>query len=341
MNPPNNLRDSDCAGFYHWPPLWIGTPPVEQRADLTPTLMNAEAFSGDLACGVRLKVSKQALFIFDFADWEPASGALAKDPLHHNWEKRVFARMRFMNLFLACFYTSMYRVQEMSSEKLYIDYTTYLAARSFALNPRQMECDSRQSSVIRDAEEFHMKVRPFRKTVPENILQTAVDMTNTAIAKKFDDTTTLADLLLHAFFLHESGKYEASHITAWTIAEKCLNELWKTYLCELNKQHTASGTEGRFMNSARKAKLTGRDFTASIISEGLSLSGILPFDKYELTSRVRKKRNDWLHDLGAIDGLDAAEAIGLAQFMLRKTGVFDVEIPFYPIGTIPIAWLSQ
>jgi hypothetical protein len=340
MNPPNDLRDSDCAGFYHWPPLWIGTPPVEQGADLTPNVINAETFSGDLVCGVRLKVSKQALFIFDFADWKPASGALAKDPLH-NWEERVFARMRFMNFFLACFYTSILRIQRTTSEKLYIDYTTYLAAKSFALNPSHMQCDSRQSSAIRDAEEYHTKFGHICKTVPENVLRTVIDMTNTATAKNFDDTTTLADLLLHAFFLHESGKYEASHITAWTIAEKCLNDLWKTYLCELNKQHTASGTEGRFINSDRKDKLTGRDFTASIISESLSLSGILPFEQYKLTSSVRKKRNDWLHDLDAIDRADAAEAIGLAQFMLRKTGVFDVEMPFHVIGSIPIAWLSE
>jgi hypothetical protein len=95
MNTSNNLRDSDCAGFYHWPPLWIGTPPVKQGADLTPALMNAEVFSSNLACGVRLKVSKQGLFVFDFAQWEPGSAALVQSPLA-NWEERVFARMRFM-----------------------------------------------------------------------------------------------------------------------------------------------------------------------------------------------------------------------------------------------------
>ncbi len=336
MNPPNNLSDSDCAGFYHWPPLWIGTPPAEQAADVMTTLINAEAFSDDLACGVRLKVSKQALFIFDFADWEAASGALAKGPLH-NWEDRVFARMRFMNLFLACFYTSWYRAQKMRGEKLYIDYTTYIAARSFALNPSEVQCDYRQSSVIQDAIELHKKFGHIWQIVPENILQTSIDMTNAAMAKNFDDTITLADLLLHAFSLHESGKFEASQIIAWTIAEKCLNDLWNTYLYELNENHTASGTEGRFINSARKDKLTGRDFTASIISEVLSLSGILPFEMYELTSRVRKKRNDWLHHLGAIGRPDATEALSLAQIMLRKTGVFDVEIPFQVIGAVPIA----
>lgn len=339
MNTSNNLHDSDCAGFYYWPPLWIGTPPVEQGADLTPALMNAEVFSSNLACGVRLKVSKQSLFVFDFAQWEPGSAALAKDPLD-NWEERVFARMRFMNLFLACFYTSMLRIQKRTSPKLFIDYTTYVAARSFALNPWHVQCDLRQSSVIRDAEEWHRKRNPFCMTVPENVLQAAVDMTDAGIAKDFRDVATLAELLLHSFCLHESGKYAASHITAWTIAERCLDELWKTHLRELDNQHTAPGA-AKLINSKREQKLTGRDFTVSIISEFLSLSGILPFDKYELASRVRTTRNDWLHKLRAIDRTDAGEAIVLAQFLLREPGVFDVEIPFHVIETMPIAWVSE
>lgn len=340
MNTSNNLRDSDCAGFYHWPPLWIGTLPVEQGADLTPAVMNAEVFSGNFACGVRLKVSKQGLFVFDFASWAPGSAALAQSPLD-NWEARVSARMRFMNLFLACFYTAIHRMQQTTSPKLFIDHMTYVAARSFALNPWHVQCDSRQWSVIRNAEEWHLKWKPFCMTVSKNVLRAAVDMSDTAIAQDFRDVATLAELLLHAFYLHESGKYEASHITAWTIAERCLHELWKTYLHERDAQHTTPGSDEKFINSERKQKLTGRDFTASIISEFLSLSGILPFDKYKLASRVRQTRNDWLHKLHTIEREDAAEAIVLAQFMLRETGVFNVEIPFHVIGRIPISWVSE
>lgn len=340
MNTLNDLCDSDCAGFYHWPPLWIGTPPVEEGAELSSALMNAEVFSSNLACGVRLKVSKQAFFVFDFAQWRAGSAALAKDPLD-NWEERVFARMRFMNLFLACFYTSMRRIQKTTSFKMFIDYTTYVAARSFALNPWQVQCDSRQSSIIRNAEEWHLKFKPTCMTVPENIIEAAVDMTNAAIAKDFRDVAILAELLLHSFCLRESGKYEASHISAWTITERCLNELWNTHLRELNNKHTSPGSEEKFINSERKQKLTGRDFTASIISEFLSLAGMLPFDKYKLVSRVRKTRNEWLHKLHVIERADAAEAIVLSQSMLRTAGVFDVEIPFNVIGTIPIAFVSE
>ncbi|HUW83634.1 MAG TPA: hypothetical protein VMZ31_12650 [Phycisphaerae bacterium] len=340
MHARSNLSESDCAGFYHWPPLWIGAPPVEQGGDFTPAVMNAEVFSATLQCGVSLKVSRQGLFVFDFAQWGPGSSALANNPLD-NWEERVFTRMRVMNLFLACFYTSVHRIQKSTSGKLFIDYTTYIAARSFALDPRHVECDLRTRSVIKDAEAWHRRFKPVCTTVPGKVLHAAAEMTDAAIAQGFPGVAVLAELLLHAFYLHESGKYEGSHITAWTIAERCLRELWKTHLGQLDSQYTGADSEEKFINSERKQKLTGGDFTASVISEKLSLAGVLPCDRYKLVSQVRKTRNAWLHDLHAIGREDAGKAIVLAQFMLRETGVLDVDILFPVFGTMPIAWVGD
>jgi hypothetical protein len=204
-----------------------------------------------------------------------------------------------------------------------------------------MGYNPRQSPVIRDAKERNFMSEPIFATVSKIALQGAVEMSDAAIKRDFHDVVTLAELLLHAFYLHESGKYEASHITAWTIAERCLHELWKTHLCELDNQHTIAGSEENFINSERKQRLTGNNFTASIISEFLSLSDILPFDRYQLTLRVRQTRNNWLHKLDTIGRKDAAEAIVLAQFLLRETGVFNVEIPFNAIDRIPIEWVSE
>jgi hypothetical protein len=337
MDTPDLPRDSDCAGFYLWPPIWVGTPPVEHGAELTPAILNAEVFAGDFACGVRLKVSKQGLFVFDFAQWEPGSAMLAKHPLK-DWEERVFARMRFMNLFLTCFYTSQYRIQRWTSEKIFIDYMTYIAARTFELNPGHIVCDMRQAYVIRAAEEEHVKFKPVFNTISEDVLKTAMEMTDIAIAK---DAATIAELLLHSFYLHQSGKYEASHITAWTIVERCLNAQWLTHLHDLDNKHAATGAENKFISKTRADKLTNHDFTASIISEILSLFGILPFDKYNLVSSARVKRNKWVHNLDTIGRSDAAKVIMLAQFMLRDTGIFDVEISFNQLEGIPIAWVTE
>ena len=112
-------------------------------------------------------------------------------------------------------------------------------------------------------------------------------------------------------------------------------------MSELDDQHSTAESQEKFINADRRAKLKGRDFTASIISEYLSLSGILPFEQYKLSCDVRQTRNYWLHELHAIDGTDAAKAIGLAQFMLCSAKVLDVSIPFHVIGTVPVAWVSE
>jgi hypothetical protein len=202
-------------------------------------------------------------------------------------------------------------------------------------------CDCRQWAVIQYAEEQHLKFTDASMSVPESVVRAAAEMTDRTMTKDFRDPATVAELLLHSVYLYESGKYEASHVAAWTIAEKCLHERWETHLRELNSQHTVPGSEEKFINSERKQKLTGRDFTASLILEALSLFGLLPFDKYKLASRVRQARNDWLHKLHTIDRMDAAEAILLAGSMLRDIRVLDVEIPFHLVTSIPIAFVSD
>lgn len=339
MNATSNIHDSDCAGFYYWPPMWIGAPPVETASELSAALMNAVAFSGELSCGIRLKASKQALFVFDFGRWVPGSASLSKAP-HHNWEERVFARMRFMNLFLACFYTAILRSAKRTTEKMFIDYSTYAAARSFTTDLGQLQCDMRTHYVIEAAQEWHAKYKDICDVVSEIIVGDAFALTEAAFSKD-QDTSILAELLLHSFYLYDSGKYEASHIAAWTIAERCLHQRWETQLRALDAQHSTAGPEGKFINSERKQKLTGRDFTASIISEYLSLSGIISLERYKQISSVRQTRNEWLHKLRTIDRADAAKAIGVAQSLLRETGIIELEIPFNGIGVVHIAYVAE
>ena len=340
MNAPSEVQDSDCGGFYHWPPVWIGSPPTESGAQLTVEKVHEEVFAHTLACRVRFRVSKAGLFVFDFAQWAEGSAELAGGSFD-NWQDRVFARMRFLNLFLACFYTSLYRLYKTATAKLFIDYTTYIAVHGFDLNAGGLQCDLRNSAMIRAADEYHHIFKPTCTKVPPDVVQSAADMTDKAMADEARDTATLAELLLHSFHLHESGKYEASHIAAWTIVERCLNDKWQTHLQSLNSRRSPDGSAERFISSNRRQKLTGRDFTASIISEFLSLSDLLSFENYKVTCRVRQARNDWLHRLHAIGPREVGEAIRLAQLLLRDTELLDVGIPFEIIEDVPIALVPR
>ncbi len=332
-----SLRDSNCAGFYHWPPIWIGdsAETIEAAHSVDP---NAVVTTHTLSCGVVAKISIKGVFAFDFTHWPPGASQTTG-----NWEVAVLARMRFMNLVLACLYSTVFRDNRKTLQKMFIDLGTYTFARDFDVHPFHLGCDMRQAAVIQENEHQHSKVRPWQDVLTLEILHKSISLAEGALQEEGNDAATLAELLLHAFHLNDSGKYEASHISAWTVAERCINHIWLSRLDDKEREYSNSSAESqeKFINAIRRQKLTGRDFTASVVSEVLSLEGLLPFEQYKLATRVRQTRNEWLHKLRPITNQDSAAAIQLARFLLRRSNILDVDIPFCVIGSVPIALVSK
>jgi hypothetical protein len=323
---------SNFAGFYHWPPIWLTS--GEEAAVASDGQNGSELLRMSLTCGVKLRVSTTGVFVFDFSGWSPGAAATSAE-----WQDAVIARMRFMNLLLACFYSEVFRKSRRTMEKMFIDYGTYAFARTLDLNPFHFGCDSRQACVIQHNENEHSSRRPWHYVISQESLKAALDLTDSALNDESNDAATLAELILHAFHLHDSGKYEASLVSAWTVAERCLNQIWSSHLDDAERKHTAElgGSDRKFINADRRTKLTGRDFTTSIVSEVLSLNGLLSFEQYKLTCDVRQTRNAWLHKCHAIGRSDSGAAINLARLMLQRANILDIDIPFHVIGSVPIA----
>jgi hypothetical protein len=201
----------------------------------------------------------------------------------------------------------------------------------------------RQAAVIQVNEHEHSRVRPWHCVLAIEIVDKSISMAEAALREEGNDAATLAELLLHAFHLNDSGKFEASHISAWTVAERCINHIWLSHLGDKDRDYSSSLGESqeKFINAERRQTLTGRDFSASVVSEVLSLEGLLPFEQYKLATRVRKTRNNWLHELQPITDQDSAAAIQLARFLLGHSNILDVDIPFCILGSVPIALVSE
>lgn len=75
---------------------------------------------------------------------------------------------------------------------------------------------------------------------------------------------------------------------AWSIIEAALFREWKDYLDKCKQ----SGID---ISAKRTDKLTGRDFTASVVQETLNLAGVLTNNDYAEIDEVRKARNNWIH----------------------------------------------
>lgn len=329
------IHDSNIAGFYHWPPIWIGEDISDIEVKYT-TDADTEIYSESMICGIKVKVSIKGVFVFDFSGWLPGIVTALE-----NWESPILSRMQFMNLLLACFYSAVNNAQKLALDKMFIDYSTYAFTSNFSLAPYQLDCDCRQAAVIKENEKRHKDFMCVHPVISLNALSETIRLTDEALSRDAKDATVLGELLLQAFQLHDTGRYEASHISAWTIIERCMNIIWSSYLDDAENQNTVDkGKSGKkFINSDRRVKLTGRDFTMSIVSEILSLNGLLPYTQYELSCKVRQDRNNWLHKLTPIDKSASLDAINLSRFILKYSGVLDIDVPFHIIGTIPIAYL--
>ena len=316
----SRLVDSDVGGFYLWPPSWIVERPQMQGEGQVFDALSRTVFTFTFDCGIKLKASAQGYFVFDFANCSETSiGEPTAD-----WPGRLYVRMRFMNLYLVYIYTALTRLEKINVEKHYVDEASYFAARSFEVNPYRASCDMRQLSQLEKGIEIQTPLPPFLTVYPEKVLKAASDLTNNSYATSGDESVVIGDLLLQAFNLHEGGHFETSQIVAWGITERCLNQLWSTHITASNDAFSTDSSRP-FINSDRRGKLNGRDFSASVISEILSLAGVIDFDTYDKLNRARRDRNNWLHKMKRMDKQQSVASLNLAIAMLRKARLIDAE----------------
>lgn len=141
-------------------------------------------------------------------------------------------------------------------------------------------------------------------------LQTGFELLNESYKTLGQGYTELLSLALQACTQYSEHHFSASHLSAWCIAEAMLQHLWKNYLNECSK-HTK-------FNRNRKDLLSGRDYSASAVSQILSLAGLLDDEILEKLDSARKVRNSFAHSLDPISSTQSSAAIRTAGEMMGK-----------------------
>lgn len=91
---------------------------------------------------------------------------------------------------------------------------------------------------------------------------------------------------------YKIGNYETSIVLSWFITEASISQLWETHIDGLNHD---LGEKRKRINSERLKYLTGRDFSASAMSNLLELWDALPNDLFTDIDKVRGFRNRIVH----------------------------------------------
>lgn len=152
----------------------------------------------------------------------------------------------------------------------------------------------------------------FRQVIEEDTLK--------LLAHELSQVLQAKELLEKFYTLSKSmseykvGNYKACIVLCWFVIEERLNELYSGFLDEKNCMHG----ERKRINHERMKFLTGRDFTASIVSNILELCNIITFDNFDRVDKVRRLRNDIAHGLNKMEigSDDCSDALKLACDLL-------------------------
>ncbi len=100
--------------------------------------------------------------------------------------------------------------------------------------------------------------------------------------------------ICQSLFQYKLSNLNIALPTLWFTIERLLNQLW---LNEIeHRMHTFPDQRERF-NTMRRKFLTGRDFTASVISNILEIMDVIEFEDFSNLNDLRQARNDIAHSL--------------------------------------------
>ncbi|MEO7860111.1 MAG: hypothetical protein ABIU05_06645 [Nitrospirales bacterium] len=137
------------------------------------------------------------------------------------------------------------------------------------------------------------------------------------VSSNVTDCLTMSAILLQSVKAYGAHDFSTSLTMSWTILEKLVSAIWQKML-EDNKNRVEGDATISFIGSDRKKKLRGRDYTAAVRIEILSLLGHMNIKMYDDLNKVRTSRNDWLHNFEQVDENLASLAIQTAQRLFEQ-----------------------
>lgn len=331
---------SNAAAYYHWPTVWVGSAPPASGADIDISTLEEEVYRTTLPVGIAAKVFRDGMFIFDFSDWPP--GRALPDDGESDFDAVaavILQRVNVLNAHLVCLYTALSRRQNISLAKMTVAPSDLIMLKS--LDDTGMSfADTRvaalvlarhPSTYVRELPTWFDWRVSMRKVVVEiDVVHESFQLLATILQHSDPYALLITDLCARSCKAYEDHNYSLCLVTAWAITEKLLQDLWNRYV-EANREKEIDGAKVPFINKARKKKLIeSRDFSASVISEVLSLMDYLPFPLYRDLSRVRKARNDWIHGLGPVSRKTAELSVRVAEAMLELVDGLNLKVPLIP-----------
>lgn len=319
------------VGFYTSRPFWAGDPPIDLETSLTIEtqaqfceLMSAIIFSYETD-SIRFCVCKDGMLLVHVKKLERESEKIEND-FEFEIENKLWGQyLDYIN----CLYLLLDSVLVEIKHISYFNLSEVTNRDVIRLQLEDGRCVGQSIAHEGVASVYQMSrymLTPdtstgifFRQSLSKDIFDVLFVKYSIATA----DQSLLRSLAEVAKSLSEYkfGNYSTSLVLAWFVIESTLVRLWNKFLDTRNCDF-ADGT--RRISKDRKSTLTGRDYTISIISNLLELSGIVPFKTFQDINAVRGFRNKVVHGDSSFNcgTKQCQQAIELAlHLILEGTGL--------------------
>lgn len=337
---------AEAEAFYLQPLMWIGAAPTGLAVGADPGTgpppanfdeLKDVVAETSLPQSLRVRVFRDGMFVFDFSQWAPY---LSEHFQLGNFEalaELTLRRVGLMNAYLACLFTALIRTQSVATDPMALTPGARFSIASYEDVEGGMGLPNSLAGHIylaRFAATYSPALPPnldFRISIRSVIEISTVEESFRLMAELLGQPAQeralgLSELLVRSGAAYWDHDYSLCLITAWAITEALLQEQWDQYLDD-NRQREIEGSQVAFISRKRKDQLTGRDITASLMAEVLSLVDRLPFALYGDLSEVRRARNSWIHSLSPVSSATAQTAMRVAEDMLRLVKDIDLEMP--------------
>jgi len=128
------------------------------------------------------------------------------------------------------------------------------------------------------------------------ILDHSIEAMNKCQAALGEDSIVLLSLLYAAGHHNRLHQFASAQVIAWSVVEMLVNRLWGDLLGEVAISET-HGTGHTQMSKDRRKVLGGPDYSASVVSQILSITNKIDDPLLERLDRARKTRNDFAHGI--------------------------------------------
>ena len=260
------------------------------------------------------------VLIFDFSRRADFAGGAVPPHTDYNqlaWREATDARQAlvrkrntYINAFLPTLYVGGQRLQAGIGPQTSIHLGNYYSAK----------LDDGVWSITGQGAEFALGL-PVEVYLPSDALRLSAETFASIVASYGEDTFQLMPLLQDWIALYNSQQLSAALVVGWSVSEALIARRWRRYQAEAS----AAGGPTK-INKDRRKKLNGRDFTASVMIEALSLAGRLSDVHRETLDRARQARNSFAHELTPCDPGTAFVAAAAAAALISEDAGCDFRV---------------